>query len=151
MLGVFAGVSVANATIDNTATAVGTYQSTQHSSAPSTVSVPVTPAAESMEVTKTANDTTDVVAGQTVTYTYTVRNTGTVTLTNISLGENHDGTNIAGTPVPGGEVISNDIGTPGDSTDATANNGVWSVLGPGDTITFTATYTVVQGDINNRQ
>ena len=33
--------------------------------------------------------------------------------------------------------------------DSTANNSSWSVLAPGDTVTFQATYTVVQLDQDN--
>jgi large repetitive protein len=147
----FFGSHPAFATIDNTAVAVGEYLGAPTASAGSTVNVPVTPATESMAVTKTANDTTDVVAGQVITYTYTIRNTGTVTLTNVSLGENHNGTNVGGAPVPGSEIISIDVGPSGDSSDATVNDGVWSVLAPGDTVQFTATYAVVQTDVDNRQ
>jgi large repetitive protein len=137
------------ADIDNTATASGTYNSTVYTSPPSSESVPVTSSTPTMNVTKTASATVNVTAGQLITYTYTVTNTGSQTLTNIALSENHNGSGP--TPVPGNETLSNDMGALGDSTDATPNDGVWSVLGPGDTTTFTATYLVTQTDINNRQ
>jgi large repetitive protein len=143
------GASTAFATIDNTAVASGTYNSTTYSSPPSTVNVTVTGAAGNMVVTKTASDTSDVTAGQVITYTYTVQNSGNVTLTNVSLSENHDGSGP--TPVPDNEALTIDSGATGDSTDATVSDGVWSLLAPGDTITFTSTYIVTQDDINNRQ
>ncbi len=51
-------------------------------------------------------------------------------------------------PVPGSEVILSDVAPVGNSTDATANNGQWSILAPGDTVRFSANYTVVQADID---
>lgn len=133
--------------IDNTATASGTYGVTVVQATGSTsVAIITNPA---MTVTKVANDTTDVVAGQVITYTYVVTNTGNQTLTNIALNDAHDGSGPP--PVPGNETLTTDGGTIGDSTDATASNGVWSVLAPGDAVTFTATYTVTQNDVDTKQ
>ena len=145
----FASVPAAHATIDNTAVAVGDYNAMSTNSAPSTVNVPVTSASPAMVVTKAASDTTDTVAGQILTYTYTVTNSGPVTLTNVSLSENHDGLGV--TPVPDNETLTGDAGAPGDSIDAAASDGIWTTLAPGDTITFTATYIVTQSDIDDRQ
>lgn len=144
-----AGAGASQATIDNTATANATYVAAPVQSLPSTASVPVDPGTAALVVTKTADDTTSVVAGQLITYTYTVRNAGSQTLTNVSLSDVHDGSGPP--PVPSGETLSSDVGTPNDSTDATANDGVWSVLAPGDSITFTATYTVTQTDVDTKQ
>lgn len=133
--------------IDNTATASGTYDGTTvQASGSASVALLLSPG---LSVTKTANDTTDVVAGQVITYTYVVTNTGNQTVINISLSDSHNGAGPA--PVPGSETLSTDAGTTGDSTDATANNGVWSSLAPGDAVTFTATYTVLQTDVDTRQ
>ena len=102
-----------------------------------------------MLVTKTANPTTNLSAGQVITYTYTVKNTGNVSLKNISLAEVHNA--IGAAPVPGSEVITNDVPPLNDSSDAIVSNGVWSSLAPGDTVTFTATYTVQQSDVDTLQ
>jgi large repetitive protein len=52
--------------------------------------------------------------------------------------------------VPGSEALSSDVAPLGDSTDVTSNNNSWSTLAPGDTVTFTASYTVSQADIDNQ-
>jgi uncharacterized repeat protein (TIGR01451 family) len=133
--------------IDNTATASGTYDSTavvgQGAASVTLVALPA------LQVTKTADDTTAVTAGQTVTYTYVVSNTGNQTISGISLGDAHNGSGAS--PVPGNETLSTDSGTIGDSTDVTADDGIWSALAPGDAVTFTATYTITQTDVDTRQ
>jgi hypothetical protein len=137
-----------SATIDNTAKATGSYGALQVLSNDITVQVPVN-SASSIQVTKTADDTTDVTAGQVVTYTYVVRNTGNAALTNISLADSHNASGPI--PVPGGEILSDDQGTANDSSDASSNDGIWSTLAPGDAITLTATYTVTQSDVDTLQ
>lgn len=103
-----------------------------------------------MSVTKVANDTIDVQAGQSIVYTYRVTNTGNQTLRNISLNDVHDGSGSA--PIPDGEVLSNDVLPLNDSTDSTSGtNGIWDLLAPGDEITFTATYIVTQQDVDTLQ
>ena len=149
LLGVVLQGNLAYATIDNTATASGTYAAAPVLSPSSSVSVTVNAAAPSMLVTKTANPTTNLSAGQVITYTYTVKNTGNVSLKNISLAEVHNA--IGAAPVPGSEVITNDVPPLNDSSDAIVSNGVWSSLAPGDTVTFTATYTVQQSDVDTLQ
>lgn len=141
------GVAVAD--IDNTARATATYGGAPVNSAPVDEAVPVAPATAAMTVTKAADFDNNVPAGQVVTYTYTVTNTGKSTLTAITLSDAHNGSGPA--PVPGGEWLSNDGGAPGGSTDNVADDGVWSVLAPGDTVTFKATYTVTQTDVETLQ
>ena len=136
------------ATIDNNATATGNYGAQVVISDPDLVQVPVTGGAV-LQVTKEADDDTDVVVGQVVTYTYVVRNAGDLTLTNVSLNDVHNGSGPA--PIPNNEGISVDAGTQNDSTDVIANDGIWSILAPGDEITLTATYVVTQGDIDTKQ
>lgn len=139
----------ARADIANTATASGTYNGNTVQSLPSSVSVQVDAGVPALEVTKTGTPDTNLQAGQTVTYTYVVRNSGNQTLTNVTLSDAHNG---AGTPpVPGNEALTSDVSTQNDSTDATANDGVWSVLAPGDSITMTATYIVKQADVDSKQ
>ncbi|MEO1141714.1 MAG: hypothetical protein AAFW66_05135, partial [Pseudomonadota bacterium] len=65
-----------------------------------------------------------------------------------------DSHNGSGTlPDPAGENIlpAEDVGPLNDSFDVTANDGIWDSLAPGDTVTFTALYTVTQQDIDSRQ
>jgi hypothetical protein len=89
---------------------------------------------------------TALAVGDVVTYRYDVSNTGNVTMSNVGVSDSHNGHGTL--PVPGGEVILTDAGTPSDSTDATAANGQWSSLAPADTVRFTATYTVNQTDVD---
>ena len=90
----------------------------------------------------------DVPAGHVVTYSYVVTNTGNVTISAVSLTDIHDG--LGTPPSPAGETLT-DVAPIGDSSDATPNNGVWSSLKPGDSVTFTATYTLTQDDVDQRQ
>jgi large repetitive protein len=148
MFGLVAQTAPTLADIVNTATASGTYNATDYT-ANGTASVPVAPHNQSMLVTKTAAPLLNVAAGQMVTYTYTVTNNGNVTITNITLNDVHNASGPA--PVPGSETLTTDVPPLGDSTDVTPSNGAWSALAPGDTITFTATYTVQQSDVDNLQ
>ena len=80
-------------------------------------------------VDKLASVTAGVVVGDLITYTYTVENTGNVTLTDVTLTDAH--TSAAGTAnltISGGGVIA--------------------TLAPGISVDLTATYTVTQADID---
>ncbi|MEZ5870932.1 MAG: hypothetical protein R3D32_03625 [Nitratireductor sp.] len=99
-----------------------------------------------ISITKTADDTTDVVAGQVVTYTYVVTNTGNITIDNVGISDSHGGAGPA--PFPANETLFGDAAPLSDSSDGTGNDGVWSVLAPGDSVTFTGTYTVLQADVD---
>lgn len=141
-------INSAHADIENTAIANGDYDSVTISSNPSSASVPVVTSNLHMLVTKTADKTSNVNAGELITYTYTVTNDGNVTIKNLTLA---DVQNAAGpAPVPGSELLT-DNPPNGNSTDATANDGTWDSLAPGDKLTFTATYTVKQSDVDNLQ
>jgi large repetitive protein len=149
VLCVVAGTEPAFATIDNTATAGGDYNGDPVVSNTAAVNVDVAPALPSLEVTKVATPDTNVAAGTTVTYTYTVRNSGNQTLTNVSLNDAHNGSGAA--PVPLNEMLTTDANAVNDSTDNTPNDGVWSTLAPGDVVTLTSTYTITQTDVDTNQ
>ena len=85
---------------------------------------PVAPA-PAMTLAKTASDTTDVAAGDVITYSYLATNTGNVSMTAVSISDSHSGT-----------------GTLSVITPASVD------LAPGDSQTFTATYTVTQADLD---
>jgi uncharacterized repeat protein (TIGR01451 family) len=113
--------------LDNTATAHGEQPGSPGTttSNPSSVSVP-TPAHPAITLVKTAEPTTVGHAGQSVTYTFLVTNTGDVTLRGTGVGE----TRFTGSgPAP--EIACPDV-----------------VLAPGASQTCLATYRVTQADID---
>ena len=114
------------------------------------IPITVTPGVRSISVNKFADaaDLANASLGQEINYNYVVTNEGDQIITNITLNDAHGGSGSA--PVPGNETLSNDVGTVGDSTDTTTN-GVWDLLAPGDSVTFTATYFVTQNDIDTLQ
>ena len=101
-----------------------------------------------MTIDKVANTSGPVNVGNMISYTYTVTNTGNVTINNVSISDVHNG--YGTDPVAWSEVLLTDSGTIGDSTD-TSVNGVWNTLAPGDIIRFSASYNVVQADIDYLQ
>ena len=109
---------------------------------------------QQISVLKTANLNDEVTPNgfaevtETITYTFDVTNTGNVTLLNVRVDDTTNATN--GPVVPGLEVVFNDVAPLTDSSDSTAD-GVWDSLAPGDTIRFTATYTVTQDDVDTLQ
>ncbi|MGI9350034.1 MAG: DUF7507 domain-containing protein [Rhizobiaceae bacterium] len=112
------------------------------------IPITVTPGNPSLAVTKTADLTVNVAAGQTVTYTYVVTNDGDQFLSNVALSDAHGGSGP--TPTPDNETLTSDVVPLGDSVDA-ATNGNWDTLAPGDSVTFTATYVVTQNDVDTLQ
>jgi uncharacterized repeat protein (TIGR01451 family) len=129
-------VTPAFATIDNSAIVSGTYGASTTTYGPSTAAVPVAPATGSLTVAKTASapttsagDTTIVDVGDTITFTYTVKNTGNVTLTAV-------------TPVDTGPTFNSFAlaGSMGAFTPAPVT------LAPNATQVFTATYTLANLD-----
>ncbi len=96
---------------------------------------------------------TPVLVGQTVTYTYVVSNTGNVTMSNVQVKDMH-GTPAVQIAVGGVGIKGETLTTPGPlgagaSPDTTANDGIWTTLAPGATVTFTYTHTVTQAEIDH--
>ena len=97
--------------------------------------------------------TTPVVVGQTVTYTYTIANTGNVLINNVQISDMH-GTPAVLVPTGGTGIRNEALTVPGPlgagaSPDSAANNGIWSTLAPGATIQFNYVHTVTQAEIDN--
>lgn len=141
-------------TLTNIAYATAANGSTSLKSNNSTVTATFT-AAPRLALVKTGKlqkkpgntDLTRAQLGDTILYTYAVTNTGTVTMANIQVTDVHSGSGAP--PVPSGETLTDNAPT-GDSSDAAANNGVWSALAPKDVVTFSATYTVTQTDVDKQ-
>jgi uncharacterized repeat protein (TIGR01451 family) len=89
------------------------------------------PAAPSLTIDKTADTAGPLTVGQVVNYSFLVTNTGNVTISGVNVTES--AFNGTGTPVP----------TPTTTGSTT--------LAPGGTVTFTASYTVTQADIDTLQ
>jgi uncharacterized repeat protein (TIGR01451 family) len=115
--------------LTNTAAAHGTGQGsdTDVPSNSSTVTIPETPA-PGITVVKTANPSTVTAAGQTVTYSFVVTNTGNVTLA-----------------VPDGAVQDTNFSGTGTLSPISCPE---TSLVAGQVETCTATYTVTQADVN---
>jgi hypothetical protein len=91
--------------------------------------------------------------GQIVTYTYTIANTGNVAMTNVQVKDMH-GTPAVLVAWGAGGITAETLTVPGPlgagaSPDTTANDGIWSTLAPGATVTFTWAHTVTQAEIDH--
>ena len=118
--------------LTNTAKASGTTVNGTVDSPPSTKEIPITPDPV-LELTKTAAPATVDTAGQTITYTITVKNTGNVTVSNLAI----DDTTFSG------------AGSLGAITCAAVPLG--GTLPVGGQTVCTVTYTVLQADIDAGQ
>ncbi len=137
----------------NTAT-MDTAQTDAYTSAAATTTVIRTPSitiSKSWAFALPAHDLNGngvVDRNDTITYYYAVANNGTVSISGIAVADVHLGSGIP--PTPANETLFIDVAPLLDSTDATANNGQWSTLRPGDTVRFRGTYVITQTDIDNQ-
>jgi large repetitive protein len=145
--------AAAHAAIENTVVATGTSNGNPVASNPSSQSVPVTPATAQISLNKTwsfapggdVNNNGLVDPGDTVLFSYAVTNSGTATLSDVSVTD----TAFQGTGAQSAVLVPTsftDGGAPGGSSDSVTGDGDWDELGPGDSVTFTRTYTVPAGD-----
>jgi uncharacterized repeat protein (TIGR01451 family) len=109
------------------------------------------PANYALEIGKSADKTGPLTLGEVITYTYVVKNTGNWALTNVNVADVHGGSGVP--PVPGSEALVTDVAPLGDTSDPaittpSAADGNWNTLGPGDTVRFSATYTMTQTDVD---
>ena len=99
-----------------------------------------------LSVIKTSNkENVSVSVGQEITYVYTVKNNSRAIFNDIELSDDHRGKGTA--PVPTFSRIVENV-DPQTDLDTTITNGKMASIGPGDTVEFTATYTVTQDDID---
>lgn len=139
----------AGATIDNTATANGTPARGTYTPVTDSKSVPVAPLNRSLTIAKSvsvvtdgnSNDTGTVDgAGDIVTFKYVITNNGNATLTNV--------TPVDAGPTFNGEAATNSLTVfTHQPTDLLNTTGVTPAsVAPGQTVVFTADYTVDQID-----
>ncbi len=126
------GSIVDHATTQGTTPSGGTVNATSN-----TVTVTVTQSA-SLTISKTADPTTVTAAGQTVTYSFSVRNTGNLTLTAVSV------TDVPTAPAGGVTATCQSLTGPTGTC-----SGATTTLLPGQTAVFTGPYAVTQADINH--
>ena len=124
--------------IGDSAVATGTTPSDTPVTAPSNpVTVDVTQSG-TLTIGKSASPTTVTAAGQPIAYTFTVTNTGNVTLTGVGV------TDVPTAPAGGVNPTCQSLSDPGG-----ACSGATTTLEPGQTAIFTGTYPVTQADIDN--
>ncbi len=129
--------------IDNTATVTANGGLSETASAAVTLNTNT-----DLTIAKSADDTTQVVVGQVITYTYVVTNNGNLTITDVFINDTHNGSGPA--PVPSNETLTIDNTPLGDTIDG-STDGSWDTLAPGDAVSFTATYAVTQSDVDTLQ
>ncbi|MCB1459376.1 MAG: DUF11 domain-containing protein [Nitratireductor sp.] len=127
---IVAQVQTSIAAITNQATAIGSYNAAVVTSNPSSQSVPLAPANGSMAITKTGtlNDddgTPGLSAGDTISWTVSVENTGNVTLTGIG-------------------VADPTVALTYQSGDANTN----SAIDVGETWNYSGSQTIIQNDLD---
>ena len=108
-------------------------------SPPSTATVPVTQS-PALSITKSASPASVSAVGDTVTYTFAVTNTGNVDLSGVSVNDTQE-------PPAGG--LASGPTCQSLSSPSGACSGSSTSLAPGQSATFTATYTVTQADLDH--
>ena len=126
--------------------------------------VQVVTATPGVQITKTASKTSNAAAGDVITYTYRVRNSGNVTLVNVGIEDQHySAAGIASTqgyatltlsscapiteasPTFDGATVADSAGT------ATVSGTSITSLPPNEIVDCTSTYTVQQADVDTLQ
>jgi len=130
-------------------TASGTYDGSTYTN-DAFENVDVITADPKLTVTKVADKTTDAEVGDVITYTYTIVNTGNVTLAGVGLTDNHLG-NGSDFMFQNDCVATNDSVVSAGASSGTPSatlGGTITTFDPDDTVTCTATYTVTQDDVD---
>ena len=137
--------------VENIATAGSDDAPDSPPSPPAITEIPAVPLLEIVKVAVLNDEITAdgfAEAGETITYTYTVTNSGNVALTNVGVQDTHEGVLLTGADLPVGETIITE-GPVGPSDIGTANDGVIDTLEAGASATFTVTLTVTQDEVDD--
>lgn len=153
-----AGITVAGGNaVENSATATGTPAAGTLGAVTASTAEVAIPADPKLSIDKVAAITTDngsigvADVGDVITYTYTVVNSGNVTISSLSINDIHEGSALSGEP--SAETLTSDgplaAATPSvPSVDAVTDNAVYSTVRPGATVTFTYVHTVTQAEVD---
>jgi uncharacterized repeat protein (TIGR01451 family) len=120
-----------NGSVNDTATASGTPPTGPPVTSPPSTAIVTVAQSPALTVVKTASPATVSAAGDTITYSFLVTNTGNVTLTGVTVNE----TSFTGTGT------LSPLSCPGGGATIAS-------LAPGTSATCTATYVVTQADVN---
>jgi hypothetical protein len=101
---------------------------------------------QALEIVTTSDAISPARPRQEITYTYVVTNTGNNSVSDIRVKSRTNGSGQKS--VEFGEHIAVDVAPLGDSFDTSVNDGVWTSLGKGDSVTFKSTYVVSQHDVD---
>ena len=150
-------VGDANRAVENTASATGNpVIGTLGAVTPSLAETQI-PGNPALSIVKTwafftpggdANSNGKADKGDKVVYTYTVTNTGNVTMTGVTVADTHEGSLLAAGTVANETLTSDGPLAPGTTSTDAANNGSWDTMRPGAVVTFTYTHTVTQTEVD---
>lgn len=133
------------AAIDNTVTVTGKDpDGSDVPSATATESVDVESANAKLTMTKTSDASGAVNVGDTINYTYSVKNDGNVTVSDVTVADNQEGNGTLTTIT----LSSTQNGVTSASSDA-GDDQDWDKLAPGETVVWTASYTITQADMDD--
>ena len=96
-----------------------------------------------------ANGNGEAGVGDVIEYTYTITNTGNDALLGVTLTDAHDGLGPFGAPDIESATLDTQ-GLPGSSVNTNTLNNAWDQLAPGHRLVVTATYPVVQADLDSQ-
>lgn len=149
-----AGITAPADAVNNTATGSGTAPDSSTVTSPGGTATTTIAAGPLLTVSKAGvlDDTNGSVAGvaevnETVTYTYTVVNTGNVAISGIVINDSHEGSLLPQAVFTEGGLIDGPL-TPGTTSSDAAINGSWDTLQPGASITFIYVHTVTQAEVD---
>jgi uncharacterized repeat protein (TIGR01451 family) len=143
--------------VNNTATATGLDPTSTLVTSPGGTTQTTIAAGPLLTVSKVGvlDDTNGVVAlqaelNETITYTYTVVNTGNVAITGIVINDTHELVLVPQASFTEGGLVDGPLAPFGTVSSDVPADGSWDLLQPGATITFTYVHTVTQTEVDDQ-